>query len=976
MKLEFIVALIEHRNLGFVFAPYLMYKNGPFYTIHALVKKHGLQTYEYSFSEKEIELVNIIEEYSDEKLAKRFVRNPNVTSFYSKLKPETFQKRVLPFIEKQLSKCALILMDNSIRLFKKEAKYANLYDEDEIKVNKDFVIPEFHFEKRATGTRYSLNIIENGTVFSLQHKNVVIINSNPAILLHQSRLLIFENLSAKKLTPFFTKEFVSIPTTIEEKYYETFILNTIRESKVKASGFKIKEDTSDKRAILSLEPDLSLEPVFMLKFMYGGEKVFQNSQLKVVVKLEKTDDSYLFKKIARDFAWENRVAEILSDFNLLYKNGSWIPNGFPSFDKTFALHKMVNWLNVHEGLLRKNEIKIEQNNIDKKYFTGEQNLNLELKTQKDWFDVYATVSFGEFKVPFVKLKRHVLSGNREYELPDGSIAVLPEEWFTQFSDLMPYSVTEGNALKFQKHHFSILQKNLRGIPHETILKFQDLSLPKNTKTKVPEHLNAELRKYQLIGYNWLCHLNKNGFGGCLADDMGLGKTLQTLALLLKTQKDKPAYEELPKDSQQPGLFDSHLNLDSVQPASLIILPTSLVHNWENEINKFTPSLKVYKHVGVRRKKDEELQKVNTCFDVILTTYGTVRNDEDILSRMNFYYLVLDESQYIKNSTSKTYKAIIKLKAKHRLTLTGTPIENSLADLWAQINFLNKGLLGNLAFFKRNFITPIEKHNDQDKQEKLQILIRPFVLRRTKTEVAKELPPLMEQIRYCPMEDEQFSKYEQEKSVIRNSILENIEKEGIEKSSFVLLQGITRLRQLANHPQLLEKDHVLDSGKYNEIFRSLNNLIAENHKVLIFSSFVQHLELIEKGLKQKKWGYCKLTGSTLNREEVIGQFQEDPQMQVFLISLKAGGVGLNLTKADYVFIIDPWWNPAAENQAISRAHRIGQKKNVFVYRFITEDSIEEKIVQLQQQKSSLADMFINSNNPFKEITKDEILKLLS
>ncbi len=970
MHLEFIIALIQHRYLGYVFAPYLMYKNGPFYTIHSLLRKQNLTEQGYDFNGNEIELVETIEKYSDEKLVKKFSREQNVSDFFRKLKPETFQKQVSPFIEKQLFRCVQLLMNGSTRLFQKEAKYANLYDEDEVVVNKSFAEAEFHFERNEVGTKYSLKIIQDGGYFTVQNKNITIINSNPAILLYQYKLIAFENLIAKKLTPFFEKEFVNIPASLEGKYYNSFILNTIRDNKVEAIGFDIYEGQPDKHAYLSLEPNLQLNPVLILKFSYGGEKFLADSIKEMAVILEKNGNNYAFRKIKRDRGWEQYIIEILDGMGLQKNIGYYLPKGFELLEKEEALHELVNWLNKNSGELKKQGVEIAQESYKKKFFTGKQELKLGLQAKKDWFDVFATVSFGDYNIPFVKLKKYILSGTKEFELPDGTIAILPEEWFAQFSDIIPYSKTDGNNLKFKKHHFSILKNNLKGIPHEVVQKLNGLSLREGIKIKPPEGLKARLRGYQEIGYKWLFHLNRNGFGGCLADDMGLGKTLQTLTLLLKTKKDGNQEQVLPM-----GLFETQKDDEPSQPASLIVVPTSLVHNWENEIEKFAPSLKIYSHVGVKRKKNVSLETVCQHYDVILTTYGTVRNDAALMSGLTFYYLILDESQYIKNPNSKTYKTILGLKSQYRLTLTGTPIENSLTDLWAQVNFLNKGLLGNLAYFRRAFITPIEKHNNQEKKEKLQVLIRPFVLRRTKTEVAKELPPLMEQVRYCPMEEGQSSIYEHEKSVIRNTILDNIEKEGVDKSSFILLQGLTRLRQLANHPQLLDKENVLESGKYNEIFRSLNNIIAEGHKVLIFSAFVQHLDLIENGLNKNKWGYCKLTGQTTNRKEVIAGFQDDPAKQVFLISLKAGGVGLNLTQADYVFIIDPWWNPAAENQAISRAHRIGQDKHVFVYRFITESSIEEKILQLQQQKSKLADTFINSNNPFKEISKDEILNLL-
>jgi SNF2 family DNA or RNA helicase len=406
------------------------------------------------------------------------------------------------------------------------------------------------------------------------------------------------------------------------------------------------------------------------------------------------------------------------------------------------------------------------------------------------------------------------------------------------------------------------------------------------------------------------------------------------------------------------------------------MPTSLIHNWENEIRKFAPSLKIYKHVGSLRNKSNKMAQTIGYYDVILTTYGTLRNDSEMLRSYDFWYVILDESQNIKNSSSKTYKSILEIKSKHKLVITGTPIENSLSDLWSQLNFLNKGLLGSLPYFKREFITPIEKKNDEEQQKKLQKLIQPFVLRRKKEEVAKDLPAMTEQIRFCEMTEAQKEIYDTEKSAIRNAILKNIESNGIKKSALVVLQGLTKLRQLANHPSLVTKENEMESGKFNEIYRNLKNLVAENHKVLIFSSFVKHLELLQAKIESKNWKYSMLTGKTINRQEVIRQFQDDPNNHIFLISLKAGGVGLNLTSADYVFIIDPWWNPAAENQAINRAHRIGQDKKVFVYRFITEDSIEEKIQILKSRKSALAEKFISSNNPLDVVNEEEIMSLFS
>ena len=402
------------------------------------------------------------------------------------------------------------------------------------------------------------------------------------------------------------------------------------------------------------------------------------------------------------------------------------------------------------------------------------------------------------------------------------------------------------------------------------------------------------------------------------------------------------------------------------------MPTSLIHNWDEEIKKFTPELKCYKFIGQNRPKNIRVFK---DFDIVLTTYGIVRNDIELLNNYKFFYIILDESQYIKNPDSKIYKAVNQLKSKYRLVLTGTPIENSLTDLWAQINFLNKGLLGNLRFFKREFVQAIEKNIDPEKKERLQQFIQPFVLRRTKQQVAKDLPDKFESVIYCDMTEEQKSLYEEEKSKIRNSIMETMEKSE-EKPTILAIEGLNKLRQIANHPVLINSDYDAQSGKYEEITRNIENLIAENHKVLIFSAYVKHLNLFADFLEKNNYQFSMLTGSTRDREQVITDFQTSEEKNVFLIQIKAGGVGLNLTEADYVFIIDPWWNPAVEEQAINRTHRIGQDKKVMVYRFISSDTVEEKIQQLKARKSELADSFINTEQTAKKMSLDQILEFLN
>lgn len=975
MNIEFIIAITEHRFLGNIFAPYLIQKSGPYYTVVSHVTGKNPSHPDYTFSPEEQELVKLANAYSDENLARKFSRQPNVAGFFEGLSAEYFRKHVSPFIEKNLYKIALILKKSNTRLLLKEVKYANLYDEDEITVCRTFAEAVFHFERNEDETRYFLQVLQDGNELGLLYKKTMTIAEDPCVLVYENRLLIFEDFNAKRLTPFFSKEYISVQKPMEEKYYSTFILNSIRENKVSIKGFSIIDNQGERKAELSLELDLKYEPVFVLRFYYGDVVFGPGSGRLQSVSFRNANGQFIFVRETRDQKWERQIGQVLSHAGLVSENGFYYLNGHELLEKQNSLYTMVNWLNRNRQTLASNQIEIKQRQHDKNYFTGEQELKMELAGVSDWFDVYAVVRFGEYRIPFIKFKKYILNDIREFELPDGQVAVLPEEWFARYKELLPLVSSSGENLRISKHFFPLLRSSVFLFDRDIFRKFEKLENGGKSKVQLPETLNAQLRPYQVEGFNWLFQLFSNGFGGCLADDMGLGKTLQAIALLLKLKRlKKPiVFPKIPA-SGQLDLFGDAAD-DDTQPASLIIVPTSLVFNWENEIRRFSPSFKVLKYVGNQRRTDINFKESAKFYDVILTTYGTIRNDIELISGNEFFYLILDEGQYIKNPSSKTYKAVMQLKSRSKLVLTGTPIENSLLDLWAQMNFLNRGMLGNQAYFKHYFILPIEKKNDHEIQEKLQLMIRPFVLRRKKEEVASDLPPIMEQVRICPMASSQRVIYEREKSVIRNSILENIEEEGVEKSSFLVLQGLTKLRQLANHPSLVEDEAEAESGKFNEIFHALSDLMAERHKVLIFSSFVTHLELIEEKIGQVGWKYSKLTGETTKREKVINQFREDPENRIFLISLKAGGVGLNLVEADYVFIIDPWWNPAAEIQAISRAHRIGQDKPVFVYKFITEDSIEEKIQILQENKSRLAERFINSNNPFREITKEEIANLL-
>jgi SNF2 family DNA or RNA helicase len=552
----------------------------------------------------------------------------------------------------------------------------------------------------------------------------------------------------------------------------------------------------------------------------------------------------------------------------------------------------------------------------------------------------------------LQLRKYILQKKTEFALPNGEIAVIPEAWVSQYAELFAFAEQDNGELPtLKKHHLNLIEELRHGEYaqvrfHTKLQRFKDFE--KIDEYDLPEGFEGTLRSYQKSGYNWLNFLNEYGFGGCLADDMGLGKTVQTLALL-QSQKQK------------------------AKAPSLLIIPTSLIYNWELEASKFTPELKIFNYTGTNRNKEIDYFSE---YDLIITSYGIVRIDIDLLKNYPFHYIILDESQAIKNPSSNISQAVRELRSKHRLILTGTPLENTTLDLWSQMSFINPGLLGTQTFFKNEFLNPIERKKDIEKSQKLSQIIKPFILRRLKSQVALDLPEKIENIQYCLMNEAQEELYERTKSQYRNQILLEMEQKGTQRSQFLLLQGLTKLRQIANHPRLVEEDYKGDSGKMEDVRYKLENIISEGHKVLVFSQFVKHLDILREYLDEQKIPYAYLDGSTRDRQAQVETFQTDDKYKVFLISLKAGGVGLNLTAAEYVFLLDPWWNPAVEAQAVDRAHRIGQTSTVFTYKFISRNSVEEKILALQQSKRQLTENIISSEEGFvKSLSPDDMLSLL-
>jgi len=594
-----------------------------------------------------------------------------------------------------------------------------------------------------------------------------------------------------------------------------------------------------------------------------------------------------------------------------------------------------------------------------RFNTARPNTHIHVSSGMDWFDAKVEIEFGEQRVGIDEIKTALLNKQSFVQLGDGTLGILPDEWLKRYSLLFKVGDGRSDQLRLSKYHMSVIDelyenRDEKELSFELDEKYERLKEFKNIpETPAPAHLQPILRPYQTSGFQWLNYLNDVGWGGILADDMGLGKTIQALSMLHH-------YKEI-----TGGL------------KALVVCPTTLIYNWRNEVQKFSPTLSFHIHHGsIRTRNADELNTHN----IIITTYGTLRSDIQVLLKMNFDYVILDESQAIKNPASKVTKAASLLNARNRLCMSGTPLQNNTFDIFAQMNFLNPGLLGNMEFFRNEFATPIDKFGEQEQKEHLRKLLFPFILRRTKEQVAKDLPEKTETILFCEMETEQRKVYEAYRNSYREKILGTIDQQGIGKSQLTILQGLMKLRQICDSPAILNEDerYPNHSIKLDELAREIEENIG-NHKALIFSQFLGMLALIKQKLVEDGIPFEYFDGSTSapDREKAIENFQNNDECRVFLISLKAGGVGLNLTAADYVYIVDPWWNPAVEQQAIDRTHRIGQTKNIFAYRMICVDTIEDKILELQERKRKLASELIADDASFvKALSKSDVEYLFS
>jgi SNF2 family DNA or RNA helicase len=587
-------------------------------------------------------------------------------------------------------------------------------------------------------------------------------------------------------------------------------------------------------------------------------------------------------------------------------------------------------------------------------FRPAQSVRSEVRSGIDWFELHGIVDFGGgLTAHLPKLLEAVRQGRTTVVLDDGSEGMVPEEWLRRFAGIAGAGVAAEDHVRFKATQAALLEAALG---HEPEVRFDEkFQLARRelatfggglTPLDAARSFTGTLRDYQRDALGWFAFLRRFGFGGCLADDMGLGKTVMVLAWLDRLRARREA-----------------------AGPSLVVVPRSVLFNWIQETARFAPELRVLDFSGV----DRSVGRVRG-HHIVLTTYGTLRRDALLLKEVEFEYAILDEAQTIKNANTAGAKAVRLLHARHRLALSGTPVENHLGELWSLFEFLNPGMLGTSSSFARHGIAASRR--DPEALDVLSRGVRPFILRRTKAQVAPELPPRSELTIRCELQAEQRELYDELRDHYRALLLQRIHRDGLQRSKLQILEALLRLRQAACHPGLVDPRRAgSPSAKFDALLPQLSEVRDEGHKVLVFSQFTSLLALLRARLDAEGIPYEYLDGKTRDREARVRKFQEDPACGLFLISLKAGGLGLNLTAAEYVFLLDPWWNPAVEAQAIDRAHRIGQTRHVFAYRLLAADTVEDKIVELQRSKRDLADAIVRADAGLLRNLRPEDLEIL-
>jgi len=683
----------------------------------------------------------------------------------------------------------------------------------------------------------------------------------------------------------------------------------------------------------TLEADVSFEYAGQrIEHRNSDKGVYDAAERRFYVRDPEAEDAHVAMLARLGFRSSNQFGATEYDFELTAR---YLPK------TTLALLK-AGWLVEAEG----------------KLYRQSGSIKIDVSSGVDWFDLEGNVQFDDQYVPLPRLLQALKRGENTIQLDDGTFGMLPADWLKKYGMLTGLGTADGDKLRFSRSQTGILDALLASMPDvsadatfrqaaEELRRFDGIQA-----VSPPEEFVGTLREYQREGLGWLRFLERFGFGGCLADDMGLGKTVQVLAHLAGRKVEQKKKKARP---------------------TLVVVPRSLVFNWSQEAKRFAPHLTVVDHSQPDRAKDAG---AFADADLVITTYGILRRDVLLFRDASFDYCILDEAQTVKNADTDQAKAVRLLQANHRLAMSGTPIENHLGELWSLFEFLNPGMLGHASIFK--LAGGAARNPEPETRAILAKGLRPFILRRTKQQVAKDLPDKTEQTLYCQLEPEQRKLYNELRDHYRQSLAKTIASVGMNRAKIQVLEALLRLRQAACHPGLIDKRKSDDaSAKTEMLMPYLKEAWEEGQKTLVFSQFTSFLAILRGMLDREGMTYEYLDGKTRKRQDKVEHFQNDPDCKLFLISLKAGGVGLNLTAAEYVFLLDPWWNPAVEAQAIDRTHRIGQTKPVFAYRLIARDTVEEKVLELQKTKRDLADAILNAeNSPISNLSREDLEMLLS
>ncbi|MCF3110717.1 SNF2 family helicase [Niabella sp. CC-SYL272] len=921
----------------------------------ALDISHFIDTVD--FSEEDISLLNTVRKLQDTEINKYVNRNTPFNNLWEQeetepaieMNTETRQlvnEYMLPRLRKLLADAG----EEGLAFILPQGKSFITGHLEQIDIFTEPAVTEFFVDKE-DDERFSCDCLVRlrGMVHGVEQNE----SPCPLLFLYNHQLFLFSNAESISLIEKFLPagKMIIAPDQWAETLHE-FILPLAREYKVDfdASMLHVMKNIVPEAKLLLIEKGDHL--IFKPQFSYKG---YETDLLGKEIFLIPEGDKIL--SIHRNKEKENAFVDRLKNLhsNLVMNE----ENGTLSLKGTEILKD--NWFFLFVDAMKEMQVPVFGYDALRnfRFNTAKPQTKIFISSNTDWFDAKVDIVFGDQQVSIADVKRALANKQMYVQLGDGTLGVLPEEWLKKYALLFRVGEGANNNLKLSKYHKSVVDelfelKNEEELVFELEEKYNRLrDFEKIHEIEPPAHLQPILRPYQEAGFQWINYLKNVNWGGILADDMGLGKTVQALSYLEHHKSQNP------------------------EARILVICPTTLIYNWENEIKKFTPSLTYRIHHGPSRTRNaEDILKQ----DVTITTYGTLRSDIKLFVGVPFDYAVLDESQAIKNPSSKVTKAAYLINAKHRLCMSGTPLQNNTFDIYAQMNFLNPGMLGSIEFFRQEFAIPIDKLGEADRKEHLRKLLYPFILRRTKEQVAKDLPEKQEMILWCEMESEQRSIYDAYRNDYRDKILGNIESQGIGRSQMTILQGLMKLRQICDSPAILNEEEAFEnhSIKIEELVREITENMSD-HKALIFSQFLGMLGLIRQKLEALGIKYEYFDGSTSapDREKAIQSFQKNEEVRVFLISLKAGGVGLNLTAADYVYIVDPWWNPAVEQQAIDRTHRIGQTKSIFAYRMICKDTIEDKILKLQEKKKALAkDLIADEAGFVKSLTKEDVEYLFS